>query len=115
MEVEAALQPPSVRLNTSVWKYAIRQLKLAPKHLIRQLFQDETIGLQAYRIKESIASLGDLRSLEPIQHFYFPLWGKTTPYTTTICPLLKDEAALAHNQKLEQLGPNNYAIYIDAS
>ena len=97
MEVEAALQPPSVRLNTSVWKYAIRQLKLAPKHPIRQLFQDETIGLQAYRIKESITSLGDLSSLEPIQHFYFPPWGKTTPYTTTICPLPKDEAALAYN------------------
>ena len=36
MEVEAALQPPCVRLNASTRKYAIRTLKLAPKHPINQ-------------------------------------------------------------------------------
>jgi Reverse transcriptase (RNA-dependent DNA polymerase)/Endonuclease-reverse transcriptase len=36
MEVEAALQPPGIRLNTSLRKYAIRALKLAPSHPINQ-------------------------------------------------------------------------------
>jgi hypothetical protein len=36
MEVEAALQPPSIRLNSNTRKFAIRALKLAPNHPIRQ-------------------------------------------------------------------------------
>ncbi len=36
IEVEAALQPPSIRLNSNTRKFATRVLKLAPNHLIRQ-------------------------------------------------------------------------------
>ena len=36
MEVDAALQPPEVRLSTSLRKFAIRAVKLAPQHLINQ-------------------------------------------------------------------------------
>ena len=39
MEAEAALAPPSVRLNTSIRKYAFRALKLAPTHPINQALQ----------------------------------------------------------------------------
>ena len=35
MEVEAALPPPSIRLSTSIRKYAFRALKLSPNHPIK--------------------------------------------------------------------------------
>jgi ribonuclease HI len=115
MEIEAALYPPSIRLNTSLRKYAIRQLKLAPSHPIQAIFQDPQPGLQASRIKESIADLADLDSLEPIQHFVFSPWNRTTPYKVQISSLSKDDTAIAHNLGLDQLGLEDYAIYTDAS
>jgi hypothetical protein len=36
MEVEAALAPPSIRLDNSIRKYAIRLQKLSPNHLVNQ-------------------------------------------------------------------------------
>src|SRR6266498_5872235 len=36
IEVEAALAPPTIRLNTNTRQYALRMLKLSPRHLIRQ-------------------------------------------------------------------------------
>jgi ribonuclease HI len=95
MEVEAALQPPEVRLNTSLRKFAIRAMKLAPWHLINQ-------------------ELADSADLEPLQHFKYPPWNRTMPYTVDISPLSKDEAAQAHNSNL-YLRRDDFIIYIDAS
>ena len=36
MEVEAALLPPDIRLNTSIRQYTFRALKLALSHPIKQ-------------------------------------------------------------------------------
>jgi hypothetical protein len=81
MEVEAALQPPSIRLNSNMRKFAIRALKLAPNHPIRQELAKLTShlanqeltdkptdkpALQLERIKSSIQHLFDIEDLEPI-------------------------------------------------
>jgi hypothetical protein len=36
MDVEAALPPPEIRLNSNIRQYALRALKLAPRHPIQQ-------------------------------------------------------------------------------
>ena len=72
MEAEAALQPPSVRLNANTRKYAIRQLKLAPSHPVnRELANLPTRAnpkavVQLERIRASIQDLADLEDLEPL-------------------------------------------------
>ena len=73
MEVEAVLYPLSIRLNTSLRKYAIRTQKLAPSHLIRlALEEDPGPKTQLGRIWNLIQGLVDLDSLELIQHFKYP-------------------------------------------
>lgn len=77
MEVEAALEPPSVRLNACMRKYAIRTFKLAAKHPISQELSNlknsptPKLPVQLERIQVSIQNLVDLDDLEPIQHFKF--------------------------------------------
>ena len=70
MEVEAALLPPSIRLNASVCQYVFRALKLSPSHpvylelgLVGSRVSKNT---QLERIKKSILGLADLDTLEPI-------------------------------------------------
>jgi hypothetical protein len=78
IEIEAALQPPSIRLNTSLRKFAIRTLKLAPRHPINQELSNlpdipKTKPMtQLERIKASIQDLVDPIDLEPLQHFKYP-------------------------------------------
>jgi hypothetical protein len=119
MEVEAALAPPSVRLSTSVRKYALRALKLAPIHSINLELAPSTQYLdpepssppqatetrtqprlsQLERIRKSVLGLVDLESLERIEHFKFQPWNRELPYQVEISKLSKDEEALAHNQE----------------
>ena len=88
MEVEAALQPPSIRLNSNMRKFAIRALKLAPNHPIRQELAKLTdshlaiqeldlpnrpthkpahkLALQLEQIKALIKHLFNTKDLEPI-------------------------------------------------
>jgi hypothetical protein len=85
MEVEAALQPPSIRLNSNTRKYAIRALKLAPNHPVKQeldklaaayLVNQELADpankpahrptLQLEHIRVSIQHLADTEDLEPL-------------------------------------------------
>ena len=120
MEVEAALLPPSIRLNASVHQYAFRALKLSPSHpvhlelgLVGSQFSKNIPITQLERIKKSILGLADLDTLEPIQHFKYSPWNKDTPYTVEISDLPKDKAALAHNQSIS-LG-KGICIYTDAS
>jgi hypothetical protein len=137
MEVEAALQPPSIRLNSNTRKYAIRVLKLAPNHPVKQeldklaatyLVNQELTDpanpanepahrptLQLERIRVSIQHLADTEYLEPLQHFKYPPWNRATPYTVNISPLPKEEAATAHNSNLLQHDRNDFLIYTDAS
>ena len=99
MEVEAALQPPSVRLNANIRKYAIRTMKLAPKHPVNQELSNllnrptPKLPVQLERSRASIQDLVDLDDLEPLQHFKFPPWNRVTPYAVNISPLPKEEAA----------------------
>ena len=79
MEVESALLPPQVRLNTNLRQYAFRMLKLSAKHPInseiskfQELQEDEdrairfTKPIQIERIYTSIEGLVDTSALEPI-------------------------------------------------
>ena len=133
MEVEAALPPPKVRLNTNLRKYAFRALKLSSDHPIRQAIgfgYPDTLSSPGYkglestikeqkqtqieRIQASISLLIDTDSLEPIQHFYFAPWERGTPYKVEISSLPKEEAAIIHQAQL-CLDPGNIAIYTDGS
>ena len=122
MEVEAALQPPGVRLNTSLRKFAIRAMKLAPWHPINKELASLpatpnsklTVQLQLERVKLLTQDLVDPADLEPLQHFKYPPWNRVTPYTIDISPLSKDEAAQAHNSN-PHLRRDDFTIYTDAS
>ncbi len=119
MEVEAALQPPEGRLNTSLRKFAIRAIKLAPWHPINQelsslsALRPNPIA-QLERIKALTQDLINSADLEPLQHFKYPPWNRVTPYTVDISSLSKEEAAQVHNSNLP-LGKDNFTIYTDAS
>ena len=88
---------------------------MASSHPVRAIFKGNYIGLQVSRIKDSIINLVKAESLEPIQHFHFPPWNKTTPFSVAISSLSKEEASVAHNLSLGQLGQNDCVIYTDAS
>ena len=104
MEVEAALYPPSIRLNTSIRKYAIQTRRLSPSHLIRLALESVTLQSQSQsqlgRIQSSIQDLVDLDSLELIQNYKYPPWERAIPYSVNISSLSKDDEAIAHNQRL---------------
>jgi hypothetical protein len=102
MEVEAALPPAHIRLNSNLCQYAFRALKLSPTHPIQEAINKPTYHLspntprpippktQLERIRHSIQELVDLDSLEHIQHFKYPPWKRITPYSVTISSLPKD-------------------------
>jgi ribonuclease HI len=134
MEVEAALAPPSIRLSTSVRRYALRALKLPNNHPINEEIKVVTLvtskspelgfkkkskfllkksrPTQLSRIRDSIQNLVDLDLLEPIEHYKYPPWNKATPYKVEIVDLPKDEASIAHYIALDR---NQVSIYTDAS
>ena len=97
MEVESAVLPIIVRLNHAQRRYTLRILKLSQKHPIRAEFNkalavcklesDSSLSdssspslrasrqknqTQVQRLIGSIKDLVDLKTLEPIRHFYFP-------------------------------------------
>lgn len=118
MEVEAALEPPSVRLNSNTRKYAMRAKKLALNHPINSELSSlvpSSKPTQLERIRDSILGLVDLDSLEEIRHFEFPPWEKRAPFQIEICNLSKEEAAKTHlgQQSLDSLTTTR--IYTDAS
>lgn len=120
MEIEAALYPPDIRLDTSNRRYAFRILKLSPSHPINH--ESTVPGSQLDRLRNSIRSLADIDSLEPIQHFKYPPWKRETPYTVNISKLSKEEATMAHNAEIEtkearaqNQSQDHISIYTDAS
>jgi ribonuclease HI len=145
MEVEAALAPPAIRLNTNARRYALRIAKLQLTHPIRQ----ELTNLQTIKSRSNILSddfwlsddsdrpqlphiqlkptqlellhsriqgLVDFSTLEIIQHFHFPPWDLKTPYTVQISNQTKEDEAKSHDQLIKSLaGSNTLAIYTDGS
>jgi ribonuclease HI len=129
MEVEATLIPPSIRLDNSIRKYAIRLQKLSPNHLVNQELarlrtpdfvetpRKALPKVQLQRIQESISDLGNLDSLERIQHFRFPPWELKLLFQVVISSLPKEEETQNHLKQL-QIESNNrniIRIYSDAS
>ena len=129
IEVESALPPVAVRLNTNIRQYAFRMLKISPKHPInseiskyQELQDNELLGakctkpIQIERIYTSIMGLVDYSTLEVLQHFKYGPWEKQTPYSTKIDISPKDEAAANHNNSLATITSNStISIYTDAS
>ncbi len=95
-------------------------MKLAPWHPINQELASLPVTpsskpiAQLERVKSLTQDLIDSADLEPLQHFKYPPWNRTMPYTVDISPLSKDEAAQAHNSNL-YLRKDDFIIYIDAS
>ena len=136
-EVEAALPPPEIRLNTNMRRYAFRARKLPPSHPVHQCIEgvwtrateeldsdvseDSTSSRndgpqsQMERIAMSIHNcLSDPE--ETIVHDHFRPWQRLTPFETVISPLSKEEEARAHSEYMvSRLGSNLLAIYSDAS
>ena len=80
MELEAALPPTDIRLNSQIRQYAFRLAKLSALHPINLWYSTRAKDLptnhkpiQLDRIKDSIQGLVDTSTLEPIKHFYFKL------------------------------------------
>ena len=69
---------------------------------------------QLERIYKSISSLYSTASLEPIQHFYFAPWARTTPYQVVISSLPKDKETKCYNTLVECKSGSKviYNIYI---
>ena len=80
MELDAALPPTEVRLNTSLRQYAFRLAKLAPNYPVNKwanthlyLPPDLHSPTQLERIKDSISGLVEYNLLEPLKYFNFAL------------------------------------------
>ena len=140
LELESAILPPDIRLSNSLYKYALRILKLSQNHVIRQEFtklqanididsnssSEEDIAIlaktkkktQIETIYSSISSLVDLNSLEVIKPFYFPPWNKEVPYDIMISKKSKEDTTKLHNIYLLDTCSSNSSItsiYTDAS
>lgn len=129
LEVESALVPPSIRLNTNIRQYAFRLLKLSPRHPVnteitrfQEIQEDEDLAaqftkpIQIERIYTSINGLVDSSTLEQIQHFKYPPWNRQTPFLIKIDKSPKDEAAKNHISQLATITSNRTkSIYTDAS
>jgi hypothetical protein len=82
-----------------------------------QLSRDKCYSnTQLERIASSIEGIADLSALKPIQHFKWPPWKRSTPYTVNISKQPKEEAAKEHNSLIKLRQADHYiAIYTDAS
>jgi ribonuclease HI len=115
MEIEAALPPIEVRLNSSNRQYAFRAIKLASNHPIN-IPTTQASQTQLGRIRNSIQGLVLTPTLEQIRHFHFPPWAKDTPFKVVISSLSKEDEAKSHNIETSlALGTNTICTYTDAS
>ena len=139
-EVEAALPPPAVRLDSSLRQYAFRARKLPQNHPIHKAIQrlwnkatdqDTDSGLesdsdrstqkhnkgpprQMERIAQSIQKILS-SSEEKIVSHCFPPWKIAMPYQVHISKLSKEEEAAEHLLKIPKTRTDLLAIYSDAS
>ena len=129
--MKAALAPPSIRLSTSIRRYAFKALKLPNNHPNNKVvilvtskspdmrfkkksnfFFKKGRPTQLSRIRDSIQNLVDLELLKSIEHYKYPPWNKAIPYKVKIVDLPKDEATTAYYTALDR---NQVSIYTDAS
>ncbi|KAF1941204.1 hypothetical protein EJ02DRAFT_492898, partial [Clathrospora elynae] len=125
-EVEAALPPPAIRLNTAICQYAFWARKLLDNHLVKKTIQQLEPTFYTDRgvvarnnqmdlITGYLVSLSCLYKEQLIPHSFCP-WQKQTPYRTVLSKLSKDEDAQAHTTYMHtRLGDSLLAIYSDAS
>lgn len=124
MEVEAALPPAEIRINSTIRAYALRLKKLSNNHPINQeihktLHPQEEVNprkhTQLKRIHKSISHLTEGMRIEKITPFYFPPWKRDTPYQVDISPLSKEEETKKHQNTAKDNPHNSVFIYTDAS
>ena len=121
MEVEAALMPPQVRLDSATRKFALRAAKLSPQHPVNQLLKThrELLGTkitQVKRIKNSTRQLINHKSLEKIKNFYFPPWSSDLPCAIEMLNIPKDIVTQSHDDQIKCTDwQTNTYIYTDAS
>jgi ribonuclease HI len=135
LEIETALPPPEIRLNSILRKYALRMLKISQMYLIniefsrfQELQKELELGLkslkslkslkpiQIERIYTSIENLVDFKSLESLKSLYFAPWNKEIPFLIKIDKNPKDIAAKNHIQAINAITSNTTkSIYTDAS
>ncbi len=112
LEIETALPPPEIRLNSILRKYALRMLKISQMHPIniefsrfQELQKELELGLkslkslkpiQIERIYTSIENLVDFKSLESLKSLYFAPWNKEIPFLIKIDKNPKDIVAKNH-------------------
>jgi ribonuclease HI len=144
-EVEAALPPPAIRLNTALRQYAFRARKLPDRHPIKEATQfiesqlysqhhsdseydsdasdqsDYTRKMlegpprQLQQIVQSIHSALSTPEEQLIPHSFRP-WQRQAPYNTVLSKLSKEEEAQAHTAYMStRMGDSLLAIYSDAS
>lgn len=129
MEVECAVPPPEIRIQAAIRAYALRIHKLSRDHPINQTI-DEILAVNDYDTPEgrettymphlvtiyrSINGIIKQANVEKIQHFNFPPWERSIPYTVNISPLSKDEETKAHLSILKKSHNKEIYIYTDAS
>lgn len=127
MEVEAALPPPEVRIESAIRGYALRLHKLSPHHPVNKTIwkmlnptevpakSTKERDLQLRRIHNSINHLTSGVDVETIKHFHFAPWEKTTPYSVEISKLSKENETKGHQLAFRDNPRQNVFIYSDAS
>ena len=96
MEVEAALVPPLIRLDTNIQQYRTRLTRLSKNHPINQeiIRNKELLKVKKHQkyktplvqldyIQRSVPNIKEL-DLEVLQHFKFTPWELDIPFTVAI-------------------------------
>ena len=119
MEVEAALAPPQIRLDTATRKYAFRLSKLSSTHPVN-LEMNQIVLVpkitQLKRIKKFIGNPSDGSPLEQIKHYIFPPWSAELPFTVYREKTPKEIVAARHQEEFYNTNwETTTFIYTDAS
>lgn len=110
MEIEAALAPSQIRLDTERRMYALRLAALPNNHPINvELHKSLKLrkSTQMKLIKKSIPSLTDHHNLEAISHFAFPPWKSEVPYSISIIQSDKDTILKTHQHEVKAMDPKS--------
>ena len=121
MEVESCLQPPKIRLQANISKFALRMSKLHFSHPVNYEMQKERDYIllkqtQLNRIKTSVENILDGGTIETIIPFAFPPWSQNLNYKVHISKTAKDNTAEMHNYLKTKIDwQKTTFIYTDAS
>lgn len=119
MEIEAALAPSQIRLDSERRIYALRLAALPKNHPINvELHKSLKLrkSTQMKMIKKSIPGLTEHQNLEAISHFAFPPWKSGVPYSVDIIQSDRDMILKSHQHEIEAMDPKiNTRIYTDVS